>query len=756
VVRNTSDVMVLFGVGVEGDVWRKQQLTTRNGQWSEWTRMSTGKTYSRVSAAVRTSAGQPLSVVALNAAGGFDSYTETATPGVWNTAVAVTVSSGARTDIAVAALPSGVLRLFSLSTTGVVIQYTESTIGGATWTSDGTVSNSGPNNTNVSATRFTDGRIAVATRNTASEVWVARQAAAGAGVMSSFVNAPTGSVTDIDLEAKSSGLLFVAGVGSGGIVYQRSETALNTWAAWAAIGGTGVQNVTVDQYAAGDLFTAAGYTAGAWVNGSPQGTVQVNTQNSAGGTFNAAFSDVVNDRTTTYAYDVRNGMTTMTDASGNITTNSYDWLGRKTSNHDPDMSNTTTSATTYTYTVNTDGTSQQTMKDPVGTEVRTRSDILGRPVFKDKMVVGTSTVAGTLAEWRYDNVAATTNSMGKLVSASACNGSLTTACFGQASEIRTTITGYDTRSRTTAKQLSGTGLPATLTGPYNFAYGYDDANHVLSQTYPSQADAGGVAETVNQSYYADGRPFAALSSLGTYVGATNFYSTGLIATRFLGVNAADNKGAQRWFTYDDQYRVQSLIGRRNTNTAVDGVQQDTYSYDSGNNITSINHGETGGTDQGTECFRYDQRNRLSHAWTSAVGTACGFNATGFKNYTSTRGSVTTTGTIYGAGTAIASTAPYNKNYAYDPTGSEPHWATTPAIPTLRATARHHSRCTRSERQRHNNRPRLHRTNRRHHRSRLPQRKIPRPSSRTIRFRRPTRSHDRFCLWLRIEQPHRTN
>jgi RHS repeat-associated protein len=667
---NPTDVMVLFGIGVEGDLWRKQQVTSRNGQWSEWTRMSTGKSYSRVSAVVRTNPGQPLSVVALNTAGGFDAYTETATPGVWNPAVAVSVASGARTDIAVAALPSGVLRVFSLSTTGVPIQYTESTIGGAAWTSDGTVTGGGPSNTNVSATRFSDGRIALAARNTAGEVWVARQAAAGAGAMTGFVNAPTGSVTDIDLETKPGGLLlYVVGVGAGGIVYQRSETTSNTWGAWAATGGTSVQNITVDQYAAGDLFTAVGYTAAAWVNGSVQGTVQVNTQNAAGGAFNAAFSDVVNDRTTTYAYDVRDGMTSMTDASGNVTTNAYDWLGRKTSNHDPDMSSTTTSASTYTYVVNTDGTSQQIIKDPVGTEIRTKSDIFGRPIFKDKMVVGTATVAGTLAEWRYDNVAATTNSMGKLVSASACDGSSTTACFGQASEIRNTMTGYDTRGRTTAKQLSGTGLPATLTGPYNFAYTYDDANHVLSQTYPSQADSGGVAETVNQSYYADGRPFATLSTLATYVGATNYYSTGLIATRFLGVNSADNKGAQRWFTYDDRYRVQSLIGRRNTNTAVDGLQQDSYGYDNANQITSINHGETGGTDQGVECFRYDQRNRLSHAWTIAAAGTCAFNATGFNNYTSTTGGITTTGTIYGAGSAIASTAPYNKSYAYDPTGN---------------------------------------------------------------------------------------
>ena len=666
-VRNTSDVMVLFGIGVEGDLWRKQQLSTRNGQWSEWTRMSTGKTYSRVSAVVRTNPGQPLSVVALNTAGGFDAYTETATAGVWNAAVPVTAGSTARTDIAVAALPSGVLRVFSLSTTGVAIQFTESAIGGATWTADGTVSNSGPNNTNVSATRFTDGRIALGARNAASEVWVARQAAAGSGVMSSFVQATTGSVTDIDLEAKSSGLLFIVGVGAGGIVYQRSETSLNTWAAWAALAGTGVQNITADQYANGDLFTAAGYPAAAWVNGYQQGTVTVNTQN--GGVFNAAFSDVVNDRITSYAYDVRDGMTAMTDASGNVTTYGYDWMGRKLSNHDPDMSNTTTSATTYTYTVNTDGTSQQTMKDPVGTQIRTKSDVLGRPILKDKMVANTATVAGTLAEWRYDNVAATTNSMGKPVSASACDGTLTTSCFGQATEIRNTITGYDTRGRTTAKQLSGNGLPATLTGPYNFAYTYDDANHVLSQTYPSQADTGGVAETVNQSYYADGRPFATLSTLGTYVGATNYYSTGLIATRFLGVNSADNQGAQRWFTYDDRYRVQSLIGRRNTNTAVDGIQQDTYSYDPANQVTSINHGETGGTDQGTECFRYDQRNRLSNAWTTTVSAACTFNATGFNNYTTTTGAVTKTGTIYGAGAAIASTAPYNKTYAYDPTGN---------------------------------------------------------------------------------------
>ena len=65
---------------------------------------------------------------------------------------------------------------------------------------------------------------------------------------------------------------------------------------------------------------------------------------------------------------------------------------------------------------------------------------------------------------------------------------------------------------------------------------------------------------------------------------------------------------------------------------------------------------------------------------------------------------------------------------------EPHRAATPAVFAVRSTPRHHGRGARSERQRHNNRQRLPRTNRRHHRTRPTHEPLPRPRARPIRER----------------------
>ena len=59
--------------------------------------------------------------------------------------------------------------------------------------------------------------------------------------------------------------------------------------------------------------------------------------------------------------------------------------------------------------------------------------------------------------------------------------------------------------------------------------------------------------------------------------------------------------------------------------------------------------------------------RSRFAWTTTVDAAI-FNVTGWNDYSSTTGGVAKTGTVYGAGSAISSTAPNNKTYAWDPNG----------------------------------------------------------------------------------------
>jgi hypothetical protein len=111
----------------------------------------------------------------------------------------------------------------------------------------------------VGATRFFDGRVGVAALVNNGDVWTARQTVAGTGqAYSSFVYVPTGWVSDIDLDLTTSGTLFLVGLGSSGVAYQRWESSPNVWSGWSPIGNSGALNITTDRYNDGKLYTAVG------------------------------------------------------------------------------------------------------------------------------------------------------------------------------------------------------------------------------------------------------------------------------------------------------------------------------------------------------------------------------------------------------------------------------------------------------------------------------------------------------------------
>ncbi len=394
VVHRNNDRMVMFGVGVEGDLWRKEQLWAR-GAFGDWVRMSTGKVYSRVAATVRPDG--RLAVIAADVPGYFDGYTE-GTVNTNNWTGPVYGSGLLPRDIALTVTQSGLLRAFGLDANGLTHFYTQAA-GGGGYAWGGVVSNAGTGQTHIAATRFNDGRTAVAVRTGGGAVWVARQTVAGdSQPYTNFVNAPTGWVSDIDLDLNTaSGNLFLVGLGGGGQPFSRWEGTPDNWSAWAAMGVGGAVNVATERYNDGTLYTAIGFTAAAWVSGNPQGTVSVNTQNGPGAAFNTNWYQVTLDRDTYTTYDTRGGVTAVTDVGGNVTTNTYDWLGRTLSNHDPDKSGSAGSLTSYTYSGSLTGLSEVSVTDPAGVTIRTQSDVLGRPTSRDVMT-GAS-VSGTLAAW---------------------------------------------------------------------------------------------------------------------------------------------------------------------------------------------------------------------------------------------------------------------------------------------------------------------------------------------------------------------
>jgi RHS repeat-associated protein len=351
--RSSTNTMVVFGIGLEGDIWRKEQLWP-GGYFGDWTRVS-----------------------AVNGFGTTYIYGEQTVNA--NDFALVTTTCCTAADIAITTDLQGLLVLFGTDNgASPRLWETHQTVANGAWSPwTYNFSNAGTGMTNVAATRFNDGRVAVAVRVNNGDVWVARQSANGAGqAYSNMVNVPGGFVSDIGLnqtvDMTYGGNLFLVGIGNGGLAYNRYEGSPNNWSPWAGYGTTGLQSIATERYGAGfptptspagTLITVGGYGANPGA-GAPNGYFQWNTQNAAGGTFNSIWSAPVRETYRSTSYDVLGNVTSTTDPNGNTTTNTYDFMSRKLSNVDPDKRTAVGQQTSYAYTVNNDGTSFQTMTDP--------------------------------------------------------------------------------------------------------------------------------------------------------------------------------------------------------------------------------------------------------------------------------------------------------------------------------------------------------------------------------------------------------
>jgi YD repeat-containing protein len=435
-----TNTMVVFGIGVEGDLWRKAQMWV-GGPFGDWIRMSVGGGYTRVAATTRQDG--RLAVAVINTGGVISTFAETVAGS--DSFTGATTANGAyvgsscciTVDIALTTTATGNLWVFGINVNGSSYHTYETSQG--VWAAWAPLSNAGSGLTRIAATRFPDNRVAVAVQVNNGDVWAARQTTAGVGQpFSNMVNAPTGGVTDIDLDVTTNGTLFLVGIGGAGVVYQRYESSPNTWSSWAAIGNTGAQNISTEHYRSGQLVTITGYAAGSLVQGSTQGTLQINTQTAAAGAFTSDWYRVERERYTFYGYDALGNQTSITDPNGNVTAHAYDYMSRKIATASADK-RTVAEQTLYSYTIGTDGLTSVTVTDPTNKAIKTSSDILGRPTQRADM--NGTVPGGLLATWTYGTA---TNGKGRLASASSCNGTSTTSC---GSPVTTSTSGYDTRGR---------------------------------------------------------------------------------------------------------------------------------------------------------------------------------------------------------------------------------------------------------------------------------------------------------------------
>ena len=369
---------------------------------------------------------------------------------------------------------------------------------------------------------------------------------------------------------------------------------------------------------------------------------------------------------TSYGYDGRGDMTTMTDPALHQWSWTFDPLGRQKTAVDPDTGTTTNSyddAGNLTSTVNagTNSTLNYTY------------DVMGRKTKEYDHPTHTTDQA-LIASWTYD-----TATLGKgLLSQSDSYVGSTPVAPGAAD-----IPGVDYTQKISKYNAVGKPLNTSVTIPnwngatatFSSTLTYDMAGNLSSYSDPAM---GGLPLERPAYYYDNLNNLITVNGSVQYLGDVKYNSINLPALMDFtnGTTIFD-----RQYTYDDNTnRLTDLLTETNASTGFHTADHH-YTYTNSGLITSDSNIADGqGTD--TQCYTYDGLQELTEVWTPASN-----NCTTAKSPTSMGGPApywqtytydTTTGNratvlnqaLNGVGTSELDT------YHYPTDGTQPHTATS--------------------------------------------------------------------------------
>ncbi|MDH7486114.1 MAG: RHS repeat-associated core domain-containing protein [Anaerolineae bacterium] len=284
--------------------------------------------------------------------------------------------------------------------------------------------------------------------------------------------------------------------------------------------------------------------------------------------------------TTSYSYNVRDQLSSVTGPDGAQTTITYDLLGRKTQMSDPDMG-------TWTYAYDAAGNlTRQT--DARNQTICFYYDALNRlkgKHYRADTSCPTSNPSLNVS-YTYDQ-----GTYGK--------GRRTGMTDGSGS----TSWSYDARGRVTqeSKVIGGVGG-----GTFVTQWGYDAMDRVVWMKYPG-GDGGQVGEQVNFGY----NPAAWLKSVvgaSTYVGDTSYNALGQVELRRLGSTAGVL--TTDYIYRSDNFRLQWI--KTGSASPYEGLQNLEYAYDAVGNVLTIKDYKVAGGTQ-TQSFTYDFLDRVLSA-----------------------------------------------------------------------------------------------------------------------------------------------
>ncbi|MFY1655301.1 RHS repeat domain-containing protein [Solwaraspora sp. WMMB762] len=397
---------------------------------------------------------------------------------------------------------------------------------------------------------------------------------------------PTGSlVTFADTAIESQTRTVYDGAGR--------PTRTQLWSAntlqWETVTGYGGDRVTVDPPTGGTPTTSIIDRRGR------QTALRQHTGSSPTGAYEE----------TSYGYNPRDELTTVTDPAGNQWTYTYDLLGRRTGTVDPDAG---TSSSTY------DNADQLvTTTDGRGETLWHGYDNLGRPTeLRD------DTSTGALrASWTYDTL-----ELGLPTSSTRHHG-------GDA--YTTAVTGYDDGYRPLGATVTIPAAETGLAGTYTTSHTYHDNGTPATTSLP--AIGGLPAETLTYGYHtASGLPTTLTTGTDTFVSATSYHYDGSIAQRILGTGGTRIRVSSPVETATRRLAASQVDTEHPTTPDTwNDAATTSYTYDPAGNVTSM-AGTTAGVADQAEYFTYDHLRRLTQAWTETTPTCTTPQRTGADPY----------------------------------------------------------------------------------------------------------------------------
>ncbi|MGY0231454.1 polymorphic toxin-type HINT domain-containing protein [Longispora urticae] len=299
-----------------------------------------------------------------------------------------------------------------------------------------------------------------------------------------------------------------------------------------------------------------------------------------------------------YTYHRSGQLATVTDPTGqNKWLYTYDARGRLTSSTDPD-----TGTTSSTYN---EAGQLLTRKDALQRVLSYEYDTQGRPtVVRDESLPNRP----IRTEYGYDQAKFANGSIVK-----GARSSATRWLNGKAyvKQIDTVDDGYrPTRTSVVIPTEPG------LTGTYTTKFTYNANGSPASTELPGTPDMAG--EILNHTYDVHGQPLKLSSSQSGYVMDTTYTSFGEQAVRVQKTSSLSSAPrVQQQQTYEEGTRrltgtlvLRDVVAREVTNRQ--------YTYDNAGKVQRIADVPSGGQAD-TQCFRYDDLQRLTKAWTPQNG-----------------------------------------------------------------------------------------------------------------------------------------